>query len=215
MGQLGGSIGAQQVEEFAQRGLVASFPSPHQATRVMIYYAEEIPLSSTVGNLVDPDPPQPRQPIGTPGQLGHHPDHDRGHRVPGNPLHDRQRRQGDDRHPMLDATHPRRVSLQKHPSSTQVQAPPPALALTPSSHSRSAITSRPWSQLLGLDVEVLCVGRAAGVADQGTVHARDCSEHPDQARCIAWTLFRWWIGLSNSGGPRPRRRLQLLIAVEA
>ncbi len=153
--ELGASLRAEQVEEAAQRGLVAALARPHQPPGVVVDHAEQETPACAVGNLVDPDPVQPRQPVGAPSQLRDHPDHDRRHRPPRHPQQDRQRRERhmggqprrgvletgaeprpvprprhrDHRHPVLDAGHPRRLGLQIHPGGAQIHTPPAAPAL--------------------------------------------------------------------------------------
>lgn len=51
-------LGAQGVEEWAQRGLVLSNRRPQQPPAVMIHHPRRIPVSALATDLVDADPPQ-------------------------------------------------------------------------------------------------------------------------------------------------------------
>jgi hypothetical protein len=60
-------------EERAHRRLAAALRCPDQPARVMIDDNHQEPASFAIRDLIDPDPGQPRQPVGLPGQLSHHP----------------------------------------------------------------------------------------------------------------------------------------------
>jgi len=76
VGQLGGPVGPEKVEELPQRVLVAAGRGPHQPAGVMVDEAGQVPLTLAVGDLIDPDPPQPAQQVPFPGLLSHHPGDD-------------------------------------------------------------------------------------------------------------------------------------------
>jgi len=145
------------VEEPAQGGLVPPGCGPHQPARVVVHDHGEVPVAPLVGDLIDPDPPQVREPV-VPGlHVLPDPGDDRPDGTPRDPHQLRHRglralgRQPRDlliehpgvartvprpghrghRHPMLPTRHPRRLRLQHHLDRAQIQGPPPPPTLSP------------------------------------------------------------------------------------
>ena len=118
----------------------------------MVGHDQQVALPLAVGNLVDPDPPQPRQPVGLAGPLGDHAGDDARHRAPRDAQQHRHHRQGGvadqprggvlergggpgsrprpwhggDHHPVGRARHPAGRGLQAHLGRAQIQTPPAA-----------------------------------------------------------------------------------------
>ncbi len=63
VGDLGAALFAEQVEELVDRGAGASRCCPHQPAGVVVDDDHQVPVSLLVGDLIDPDPPQPGQPV--------------------------------------------------------------------------------------------------------------------------------------------------------
>ncbi len=82
MGDLGGSLRAERVEERIQRGFVASWRGPHQCPGVVIDHDRQVAVAALVGDLVDPDPTQPGEAIHPHVDIGRDPRHDRPNRAP-------------------------------------------------------------------------------------------------------------------------------------
>ena len=125
---------------------------PDKQAGVMIDDDDQVLVALAVGDLVDPDPPQPGQPVGAGGSLGGDPGDDvpdgpppGAHQLADGGLGGRARQPGDgvleragmpgavprprhgcDRHAVPGAGHPRRGAFQLGPDRAQVQGPPPA-----------------------------------------------------------------------------------------
>jgi len=123
----------------------------------MIHHDHEVAVALLVADLVDPDPPQPLEPIAGRLSIGSHPRHDPAHRRPRGPQQlphgllggmrgqprgrvvkrprvprpmPRPGHRGD-HHPMLRATHPRRVCFHERLEQANIQRPPAPPPLTP------------------------------------------------------------------------------------
>src|SRR5205807_4404602 len=80
MGELGGAVGTELIKEHVQRGVVASGTSPHQPAAVMVDNHDEIAVPPLVGDLVDPDAPQPVEAVNGGVDVCVDPGHDRANR---------------------------------------------------------------------------------------------------------------------------------------
>ena len=151
------SLGTKRVKEATQRRRVVAGRGPHQPASVVVDHHGEVPVAPLVGDLVDPDPAQPGEPVAGLLGIGRHPGHDPPHRRPGHPQQlahrllggvDRQPRRGviervgvagavaRPRHarpprPMLGAADPGRLGLQVGADRAEVQRPPAPPALAP------------------------------------------------------------------------------------
>jgi hypothetical protein len=63
VGQVGGALGAELVEEHPEGGVVAAGAGPHQPAGVVIDNDDQVAVPALVGDLVDPDPAQPVEPV--------------------------------------------------------------------------------------------------------------------------------------------------------
>jgi hypothetical protein len=154
---LAGTHLAELIEEPLQRGVVSARSSPHQPARVVIDDHGQVAVPTLVGDLIDPDPAQPRQPVDPLVDVAADPGDDRPDGTPRNPqqldhrhlrhMHRQPRRliveivsvtgtvagPRDLRHSrsMLTATHPRRVRLNEHLRRSEIKCPPPAPTVSP------------------------------------------------------------------------------------
>ena len=167
-GDPGGRVGADQpdllaslrtkrVKEAAQRRRVVAGRGPHQPASVVVDHHGEVAVALLVGDLVDPDPGQPLQPVAGLLGIGDHAGNDPPHRRPRHPqqlVHrllggvDRQPRRGvveragmagamarpghaGHHHSVLGAADPGCLSFQVGTNHAKVQRPPapPALPL--------------------------------------------------------------------------------------
>ena len=155
VGDLGGSLVPEGVEEPPQGGFVAARGGPQQPSGVVVDNDREVLVVAFVGDLVDTDTAQTGEAVHSVLGVGPDPGHDRpdgapgdphqlahrgfraGHRQPG---HRRVEGQGvpgpvprpghrDHRRPVLRAVHPRSVGLQHDLHGAPVQTPPPAGSL--------------------------------------------------------------------------------------
>jgi len=62
VGDLGGSFRAESVEERSQRGFVTARRGPYQRAAVVVDDDGQVAVVVLVGDLIDPDPTQPREP---------------------------------------------------------------------------------------------------------------------------------------------------------
>ena len=157
MGDLRTPLGAQRVEKPPQGGGVAARRGPHQPATVVVDHHRQVVVVALVGDLIDTDPAQIREPVDALFGVGPDPGHDRPHGAPGDPhqlahrgFRARHRQPGHrviegkgvpgmmtrprHRHhgrPMRGAVHPRRIGLQHHLHGAPIQAPPAAPTLTP------------------------------------------------------------------------------------
>ncbi len=155
VGQQPAALFAEGVEEGVHGPGLAAGRGPDQHPGVVVHHDDQVLVATLVGDLVDPDAPQPSEPVAGRLRLGSHPGDDGACRAPGNPhqgcdrgLRARRGQPGDlvieepgvrravpgprhrhSDHPMLRARHPRRVRLQIGAHGAQVQGPPPAPAL--------------------------------------------------------------------------------------
>jgi hypothetical protein len=139
-----------------QRGVIPAWCDPHQSAAVMIDDDRQVAVTALVGDLVDPDAPQPLEPIDVPIDVGADTGDDRADGAPGDAqqlddcalghVHRQPRRlivevpgvPGAVTSPrdlshgraMSTTTHPRSVSLDEHPGRAQIQRPPAPSALT-------------------------------------------------------------------------------------
>ena len=151
------TLGTKRVEEAAQRRRVVAGRGPHQPAGVVVDHHRQVPVAPLVGDLVDPDPAQPLQPVAGLLGIGRHPGHDPPHRRPRHPQQfahcllggmDRQPRRGvvervgvpgavarpgHGRHhrPVLGAADPGRLRFQVGADRAKVQRPPAPPALAP------------------------------------------------------------------------------------
>ncbi len=65
LGDQRAALRAEGVEERVQGGLVPAWRGPHQPAGVVVDHDRQIPVPALVGDLVDPDPAQPGEPVGT------------------------------------------------------------------------------------------------------------------------------------------------------
>ncbi|CKR39914.1 Uncharacterised protein [Mycobacterium tuberculosis] len=153
---LGGPLSAQGIEEQAQGGLVVARGGPHQPAAVVIDDHRQVPVVALVGDLIDTDAAQVREPVNALFGVGPDPGHDRPDGAPGDPhqlahrgLRTRHRQPGHrviesirvpgmmtrprhrhHRRPMGGAVHPRRLGLQEHLDGAPIQTAPLAQART-------------------------------------------------------------------------------------
>ena len=172
MGDLGTALGTQRVEKPPQGGGVAARRGPHQPAAVVVDHHRQIFVVALVGDLIDADPAQTREPVDSLLGVGPHPGHDRpdgapgdphqlthrgfraGHRQPGHRVIKRIRvpgvmarpRHRHHRGAVLGAIHPRRLGLQHHLHRPPIQAPPPARTLAPVIQRRPAPTAPTTAQ---------------------------------------------------------------------
>lgn len=79
-------LAAQLLEEAGDRLLVAPVGRPDQSAAVVVDDTGDVALALAIGELVDPDPAQPLQPVTAPRLLvSDHPLNDPAHRQPGEP----------------------------------------------------------------------------------------------------------------------------------
>jgi hypothetical protein len=152
MRELLGAVGPEDVEEPGDGRGVAARLRPDQVPRIVVDHHGQVLLALAVADLVDPDPGQPREPVGDRVHVGTDPFHDRPDGAPGDPhqLRDRglRRLRGQprhlviehagmpgvvpgprdlsDHHSVLGAGHPHRIGLHEDPDRAQIQPPPPA-----------------------------------------------------------------------------------------
>ena len=152
VGQGRGPVRAQRAGEAGDGFHGAAGSGPDKQAGVMIDDDDQVLVALAVGDLVDPDPPQPGQPVGAGGSLGGDPGDDvpdgppsGAHQLADGGLGGRARQPGDgvleragmpgavpgprhgcDRHAVPGAGHPRRGAFQLGPDRAQVQGPPPA-----------------------------------------------------------------------------------------
>jgi hypothetical protein len=148
---------AERVEESLQGGHVLARCGPHQSPGVVIDDHHQEQLPTPVGDLIDPDPAQPLEPVDQRVDVGPDPGDDRPDRAPRDPhqLGDRglRRLRGQPRHLIVErvrmagvvagpghvsdyhrvhrALHPHAVGLQPHLDRAQIQPAPPASPGTP------------------------------------------------------------------------------------
>ena len=164
MGDLRTTLLAQGLEESGQGGLVLAGGGPHQPAGVVVDHHGQVLVAALVGDLVDPDPPQPGEQVHLAGGVGPDPGDDRPDGAPRDPhqLGDRglralggqpghllvegQRVAGavtgpghlPHRRPVDRAAHPRRIGLEEHLHHAQVERPPAAPTLAAVVPSRTA-----------------------------------------------------------------------------
>ena len=63
--ELRGAFVAELVEEHLQVGVGAARAGPHQMAGVVVDHDDQVAVPALVGDLVDPDPAQPGEPIDT------------------------------------------------------------------------------------------------------------------------------------------------------
>jgi hypothetical protein len=155
MGELAGAIVAEGVEGPLQVLLVTAGRGPYRPASVVIDHDSEVAVALLAGDLVHPDPAQPREPVHPGGLLGGDPCADSPDRAPGDPQHlpdrrpgggDRQPRAGvlkaagepgtrprprhcRDDHVVLWAADPGRIGLKECLDHAKVQRPPATAAL--------------------------------------------------------------------------------------
>ena len=78
-------LGAQRVEKPAQRLRVAARRGPHQPATVVVDHHRQVVVVALVGDLIDTDSPQIREPVDALFGVGPDPGHDRPHGAPGDP----------------------------------------------------------------------------------------------------------------------------------
>jgi hypothetical protein len=156
VGQLGGAFGAELVEEDVQSGVVAARSRPHQTAGVVIDHDDEVAVAALVGDLVDPDPAEPVEPVNSSVDIGVDAGDDRpdgaprdsrqlahrglrgSHRepsgqvvdvagVPGGVARPRHRRH---RRAVISTSDSGCVGLNEHLRGAEIQRPPPSTALT-------------------------------------------------------------------------------------
>jgi hypothetical protein len=151
------TLGTKRVEAAAQRRGVMPGRRPHQPAAVVVDHHRQVPVALLVGELVDPDPGQPREPVGGLLGIGDHAGDDPPDRRPRHPQQlahrllggvDRQPRRGvvertgmagavarpghaGHHHPVLGAADPGCLSFQVGTNHAQVQRPPAPPALAP------------------------------------------------------------------------------------
>lgn len=154
-GDRSATVIAETVEELPQGLLVASRVRPQQHAGVVVDDHGQVAVAPLVGDLVDPDPAQAREPVRRRLGVGDDTGHDRADRAPRDPqqLPDRGLRavrhqpgggvvervgvtgaMTGPRHLGRDdavfrAAHPRRVRLQERLDGAEVKRPPPAPAV--------------------------------------------------------------------------------------
>ena len=83
--ELGAALLAELIEEDVQRRVVASRSGPDQSAAVMVDHDDQIAVTTLVGDLIDPDAPQPFQSINAGFNIVVDPGDDRPDSAPGDP----------------------------------------------------------------------------------------------------------------------------------
>ncbi len=85
MGDLGATLGSEEIEELTHGRTGASRRSPHQPTGVVVDHDHQKLEPALVADLIDPDPPQPGQTVMLGLDVSPDPGDDRPHGAPRDP----------------------------------------------------------------------------------------------------------------------------------